>query len=59
MLEILFVLLTAVAFQVCETIPGAKGPFIAAAALAWSGYIAWSRGRQPGILREWVFAVTT
>ena len=55
MLEILLVLLTAVAFQICESVPGAKGPFIVAAVLAWSGYIARSRWRRPEIFCEWGF----
>jgi hypothetical protein len=52
-LEIIFVLLTAVAFQVSDNVLHRKAPFIAAAGAFWAGYILFRWAREPSVLREW------
>jgi uncharacterized protein len=57
MSEVFLVLFTAGAFQVCERVPGTKGPFIAAASLFWVIYVVTRARRQPGLIQQWGFRI--
>ena len=59
MTEIALALLTAVAFQVCDNVLHRKGPFIAAAAAFWIGYVLLRWRRDPAVLREWAIVSFT
>jgi membrane protease YdiL (CAAX protease family) len=55
MIELVLVLLTAIGFQICEQIAGAKGPFIIATSIFWIGYVIARLWRKPHILWKWGF----
>src|SRR5438477_2485823 len=55
MLDLLFILLTAVAFQSLGKWPSVRGPLTVVTVLFWVGYIIVRAWREPGLLRAWGF----